>query len=415
MSPASLLRVPQQPQLPPPQAFFDIVGMPGGAWPEITASASYYNGKTYLGYLDADGNVRVASYNHTTRQVVVSPSIVTGISVDWHSAPSVLIRSSDHKILIAVAPHNTAHMHVAVSSNAEDASAWGAATDIGGTLSLTAATYANLVQLSGESGKIYLFYRDVVSSTNRLYMSTSTDGGGTWSARTQVYGNTSHQGYWVIDSDSTSRIDFIASDGAIDADGFGSLYHFYYTGGSYFKSDGTSAGSLPLAPASITKFYDSTTNGGVRVPLSVVAAGGPYAAWAAYNTAGAGSNENYWYGFYSGGSWTVNKIDDTGAVPEIPGAVEGGLAIDPIDPTKVYVSRKTSGRWQMLIYTTANGGTSWTNSQITTDTSDGGDVKPIRPRDAATGLRCLWYSGPYGPQGSPFSFKIRGYPNPRLT
>ncbi len=406
------LRTPRQPQVPA-RTWFGLVGMPGGGWPGQNTPSSYYNGNTYFGYQDGDGNIRVASYNHATGAVVISPAIVTGLAVDYHSAPSVLVRSSDHKILVSIAPHNTLHMYVAVSSNAEDVSAFGAATDIAGTLGGTAFTYANLFQLSGESGKIYLYFRDQVSGTNKLCFSTSTNGGSTWTALTILYANTGKSSYWVIDSDSTNRIDIVTSDAVADADGSGDLYHFYYTGGSYFKSDGTliSAG-LPLAPSNLTKIYNGATNGFIRDPLGIISSGGPYAVWASYNSAGAGSNENYWYGVLSGGTWTVNKIDDDGSLPENPGALEGGCSIDATDPNTVFASKKISGRWQMHRYVTANGGSTWTATRLTFDTPDGGDLKPSTPRNAAVGLRCLWLSGTYGPAGSPFSFKIRGYPNP---
>lgn len=404
------LRVPHYPQVPA-AAWEQILEMPGGGFPGNTVGAAYYNGNTYFGYIDGNGAIRVSSYNHATRAVTKSPAIVSGLAVDYHSGPSVLVRSSDHKIVIAAAPHQGTHMYVAVSTNAEDVSAWGAATDIASTLGGTAYTYANLFQLSGESGKIYLFYRDVASSTNWLTYSTSTDGGSTWAAQTHLYGNSGHQSYWAIDSDSMSRIDFITSDGAADADGFGSVYHFYKSGSSYYKSDGTViSASLPLVPSNLTKIYDGATNGYVRVPSSVITTGGPYAGWASYNSAGAGSNEAYWYGVFTGGAWTVNQIDDTGSVPEIPGAAEGDVAIDAIDPSIVYVSRKSSGRWQMFRYETSDSGATWGSSQLTDDASDGGDIKPLVPRDAAVGLRCLWQSGTYGPAGTPFSFQLRKYP-----
>lgn len=398
--------------------------MPGGVFSELTSPAFYYNGSTYIGYMDPAGNVRVASYNHSTRAVAISPAIVSGLNSNWHLAPSVLVRSSDHKLVIAV-PAVSA-FYIAVSTNAEDVSAWGTATNINSSLGGATYIFANLFQLSSESGKIYLCYA-TQGTTYECCYSTSTDGGSTWASQTQVYstGDTNHPEF-AFSSDMNSRIDFLVADGQASADSNASLYHFYYTGGSFFKSSGASVtGTKPYAPSGVTKIYDGATNGLVRSPCTIITnSGNPAATWAAYNSAGSGSNENYWYGSCSGGTWTVNKIDDAGAVIEVPGAGEGDAGNDPLDPSVVYVSRKVLGRWQMFKYQTANSGSTWTSTQLTFDTSDpnlGGDVKPIYPINAVASLRCLWLSGPYGPQSLGAStnigatMKIRGYPNPEAA
>lgn len=424
MTLASLL-VSQEPPVPSPPAWFDVVGMPGGVMGGLDTPAFYYNGNTYIGYMDPRGNIRVASYNHTTHAVTISPAIVTGLNSNWHLAPAVLVRSSDHKLVIAVP--DVSAFYIAISTNAEDVSAWGAATDISATLGGSTYIFANLFQLSGESGTIYLCYANQPTSPSVNYSccySTSTDGGSTWAAQTKVYstGNTNHPEF-AFSSDMNSRIDFLVADGQASADSSASLYHFYYTGGSFLKSDGTAVGgSKPYAPSGVTKIYDGATNGLVRSPTTIVTNGGsPVASWVAFNSAGSGSNENYWYGTCSAGTWTVNTITDSGAVIEVPGAAEGGTANDPTDPTVVYVSKKTSGRWQMFEYQTANGGTTWSSTQLTSDTTDSslaGDVKPVCPTNAVSTLRCLWNSGPYGPQSLGAStnigatMKIRGYPNP---
>lgn len=401
--------------------------MPGGTITgNLTSGAFYYNGNTYIGYMDPQGNVRVASYHHSSRAVTISPAIVTGLNSNWHLGPAVLVRSSDHKIVIAVSAVTS--VYIAISTNAEDVSAWGTATDISSSLGGSTYVFANLFQLSSESGKIYLCYANQVTSPSVAYaccFSTSTDGGSTWAAQTKIYiPNTTSKPEFAFSSDFNSRIDFLVADGQASADTSASLYHFYYTGGSYYKSNGAAAGgSAPYTPSNITKVYDGATNGIVRSPMSIMTNGGnPVGSWAAYNTAGAGSNENYWYGSCSGGTWTVNKIDDMGAVIEVPGSAEGDACVDVTDPNTVFVSKKVSGRWQLFKYVTANGGTSWASTQLTFDTSDSslaGDVKPVPPINAVSALRCLWLSGPYGPQNIGASanlgatMKIRGYPNPQ--
>lgn len=402
------------------QSTFTLTPTPYGMLgSDLVSGAVYHNGKTYIGVIDNDGNVKVAAYNHSTNTTTISPAVVSGLADDCHSTPALLVRSSDSKIVLAVAPHSSNHLYVAVSTNAEDVSAWGSATDIVSSIGsgTDLLTYAHLVQLSGESGKIYLFYRDAITETNptnRIYYSTSTDGGSTWSAGIKIYESSNHQSYWAICDDNISRIDFAVSDGSAAAAETASCYHFYYTGGSYFKTDGTSAGVLPLAPASITKIYDSS-NGNVRAPYSITT--GPIVALAAYDPAGSGQPEKYWYCTQSAGVWTANQIDTSGSVPTTAFS-EGGVAIDRIDPTKVYVSRLSSGLWQLFIYSTTNGGSSWTNTQLTFDSgtpSETMNLRPITPKNENSGLKMVWCFGPHYTTGGgvePSSAQIRGYPNP---
>lgn len=410
------LRTPRQPPLVSPNNFQRLVGMPGGAFVH-TVGAAYYNGKTYFGYPTTNGEIRVSSYDHTTHAVVTSPAIKTGLTGDIHNAPSVLVRSSDHKIVVAFAQQQDTHIYVAISTNAEDVSAWGAATDLDATLGGTSYTYANLFQLSGESGKIYLFYRDmqgVSPTTHALCYSTSTDGGATWSAQTSIYHPTAGtSSYWSIDSDSSARIDFCVSDGTASLGDTASLYHFYYSATHFFKSDGTQiTDSLPLGPSSLTKVSDGATDGSVRVPYAV-ASSGPHVVWAAADPAGWAANpELYLYAVYSGG-WSVNEITGQGAIPN-DDLYEGGLTLDRSDPTKVFLA-KTSGVYQMYLYETPDGGDTWSSTQLTFD-SDWPNFHPISPRDAVSGLRALWGQGPVYPQtvsgvgGSNFACAIRCYP-----
>lgn len=412
------LRVPRQPPLASPASWRRLVDVvQGGAWANTTTSAAYYNGTSYIGYIDLTGTIRVASYDHASHAVAVSPSIMGGFNVDLHTAPGILVRSSDHKILVAFCQQATNHMYIALSSNAEDVSAWGSATDIASTLAGGGQyTYGNLSQLSGASGDIYLHYRDGLDSTGKLCYSVSTDGGSTWSAQTVLYQAT-NGGYWTFDCDDTARLDFLVSDGSAASGDTASVYHFYYDGSSYYQTDGTPiSASLPLAPADLTKVCDGATNGSVRFPYGIVGAGGPYACWAAANTGGWAANpENYWYAVYTGGAWSAHTIADAGAIPNND-IFEGGVAIDRIDPTKTYVARSVSGNYQLFLYETSDGGSTWTSSQLTSDTGDTENYHPLAPHNAASGLRCVWSGGTIAPDTTTnFSCQIRGYPNPQAV
>ncbi len=408
------LRVSQHPTLGPPLPWRALIPMPGGAWPSITMSSAYYNGNTYIGYGDPAGNMRVASYNHATHAVTISPPIVSGLDSDTHNAPSVLVRQSDHKIVIAIGVHATGIMLVAISTNAEDVSAWGSATNINSSIAgLGYYNYANLFQLSGESGKIYLFYRGNTTgavANGHLAFSTSTDGGATWAAQTDVYVPPSGKaGYWSIDSDSTNRIDFAVTSGTVFDDTSGDLYHFYYTGGSYYKSDGTliTAGR-PYGASNLTQIYDGTTNGFMSNSIEI-SCDGPTVSFTAANTGGyVAFPINLWYSRYSAG-WTPHNFADTNFA-----GFDGGVTLDRSDTSNVFAGRYDAVQAQMWLYTTSDGGTTWTSQQLTDDTDQINNA-PVSPRDADAGLTGIWVHGPQAPYTTvaavSFTVDIRGYPN----
>lgn len=409
---AHALTVSRHPPIPSPSEWQRILEMPGGGWPAVNMTSAYYNGNTYIGYVDPAGNVKVAGYDHATGSVTVSPAIVSGLTSDGHNAPSVLIRQSDHKILIAVSQHAAAAMYTAVSTNAEDVSSWGAATNIDSSIGGANYTYANLFQLSGESGKIYLFWRDSLTTVDgKLRFSTSTDGGATWAAYTELYAAPAGRSpYWTMDSDGVSRIDFAITDGEVSHSEAASLYHFYYTGGGYKQSDGTAIStSPPLGPSDLTLIFDGSTVGaGVTTAFSI-AASGPTVGF----TAGDSYPSNpslYKYAVWSGGSWSVNAIDDNGAVV-FP---QGGIAVSRTDPSTVFAQQQQSGQTNIVRFTTGDGGTTWSPKQLTFDT-DQPNIGPIVPRDENSGMRCLWHYGPESPLGTTpgFTVQVRGYPNRR--
>lgn len=418
---ATALRVPRTTPLPSPQVWVpNALGIAGG-WSGNTVNAAYFNGKTYVGFCDGDGKSRIAAYAHSTDTWALSPAILTA-TADIHCTPSVLVRSSDHKIVVATAKHDGTNLYIAVSTNAEDISAWGTATDISSTLGGTTYTYANLFQLSGETGKIHLFYRDYVAgtTTGSLAHATSTDAGATWTAQTVIFSVSGKVAYWAIGSDDTARIDIVTSDGSAASGDTASAYHFYYSGGNWFKSDGIQiTASLPFAAANVTKIYDGATNGNVRAGYDIATNGGnPRAVWAAYNSAGSGSNENYWYGSCASGTWTVNEITDSGSTPDT-NFQEGGVAIDATDVSGVFVSKKTSSVWQIFRYSTTDAGVTWASTQLTADSAptptDIYNLRPRSPRNAAATLTSVFCSGPHFGTGlgvEPPAAQSRRYPNP---
>lgn len=385
-----------------------------------------YNGNTYVGYVvagpsNSTGIIRVAQFNNSTKSVTVSPDVITFGAPDLHETPTVLVRSSDHKILVAACDSAiglpSTHMYTALSTNAEDISSFSAAVEIGAGIGLGASgyTYPNLVQLSGESGKIYLFF--AVGSppiAQKLYFCTSTDGGATWSAPTLLWGNGTSTCYWAINSDDVSRIDFMASSGQGANGQTANLYHFYYDG-AWRKTDGTSMGAIPgggFTTTDATQVYDGTTNGNT-IGAQAVTKSGPTAVSISMNPAGVNFPTLYWYHYYSAGAWHSTNIADNGVSQNTYWFHDGGIGLDSTDKTHVMIARGDNlTDINLFSYVTSDGGATFTAIQITTDgVGQSPYLRPYSPKNADPALTFLCNNGWWPAEGSAaISGQVMRYP-----
>jgi len=108
-----------------------------------------------------------------------------------HSDPSLVMRS-DGKAMVIWTGHNLRYMRMRVQTTAGDWANWDAVVELGPSLfpdddPIPTMTYVNAVNLSGATTPtIYIFFRGDGGVSGKLYYTSSTDDGDTWSAATQV-------------------------------------------------------------------------------------------------------------------------------------------------------------------------------------------------------------------------------------
>lgn len=390
---------------------FTFTAAPEGAWPTLGGSPFQYNGKTWVGYADNTGLIRVAEFTNATG-VVTSTTVGTPGSPDQHDMPAIIRRSSDGKLVTVFCHHAAATIFVRVSTAAEDATSWGSATNIDPSILGTAYTYPWLGQLGDETDDpIYLFVRDQDGSGNNWITSKSTDGGVTWSVLTNlVFGE---RYYAKAYKTSESRIDFVVCNGSY-AEDFASLAHFYYELGSYYKSDGTMiAGSPPFDFADFTLVYDGST-AGVRAPADLVNDGTNIAVVFPVQTGTPsghlGEDEDYVYCRAAVGSatWTNETVatDVGGLTFEF---TEGSLAIDPANINRLFVSRRETSDlgdpFHMYEYI-RTGLNTFTQTQLTS-TGDP-DMYPWFVLNHTPELEVVWLKGTFTNQTT-YDTGIEGY------
>lgn len=388
--------------LTPPAIVRDILAAPEGGWTWfIDPRAVHYNGLTYFGFVNGDGDIIVRTVDPATGAVGAESNLHTALQVDDHANPSLLVRDSDHKLLVFYCAHDDTTMRVRVSTTSLDTDpdlgdGFAAESSLDASLGGADYTYPNPIQLTAETNApIYLFYRDVASGTTHdLVYGKSTDGGASWSAQTIVARDTSKTGrcYWRIAQNGTDRIDFAVTDGHPFHDSDVSIYHFYYEGGAYFRSDGSSAGSLPIDTSDMTEVYDGAAGDEAWVWDIAIDDGQPVIAFATFPST---SDHRYQYARWTGSAWDVTEVVASGG--HIYGNGDepyysGGVVIDRADGSRLYLSREVAGEWEMYMYT--RNGSGWTVRAMT----EGSPSKQIRPapvHGADSRLRVLWMAGDY--------------------
>lgn len=360
-----------------------------GGWTQIPYPKGVeYNGALYFGDVNgSNGNIELYKYVISTATLTGPTVLHAALQQDTHAAPAVLVRS-DGKIVAAYSAHNdVSHLYVWISTNAEDISA-GTETNIDASFGSDTYTYANLVQLSGESNKLYLFVRSQDVSTSYLQMSTSTNGGATWAAHTDLFAQSGDHVYWKIADNGTDRIDFTISSDDGDPVGLGNIYHFYYNG-TYRNSAGTSIGSPTFDLTDLTLVYNSSDP---AWPTDIILDGSTPRI--VYNVSLATNTDSKWgYAYWTGSAWTnVTVLSSVGFGVIDPSPV---AALDAEDPDHLYAVRYIGGHHQLWRYTTISGGASWDTGEAI---GSGGvdNIYPTAVKNHVDGHPAvLWLFGTY--------------------
>src|SRR4051794_36926881 len=157
-------------------------------------------GKTFAGWIDSSGDVRVATLGGATA------TLHTGLGVDDHNNPALLVRA-DGRLQAFYSAHGGAEMFFRLSADGER---WDAerrvATNTPGTRGFT---YPNPVQLAGEQGRIHLFWRG--GDWNPAF-STSPDGL-TWAPARTLIRVPGQRPYVKVASDGRDTIHVAFTDG----------------------------------------------------------------------------------------------------------------------------------------------------------------------------------------------------------
>jgi hypothetical protein len=323
------------------------------------------NGHVLAGGVDEFGNkyCDVATTTGIKKSVVLYQD-TSGLGYDNHGHPA-FVQLPDGSVVAVMTGHHQDYIRVSKSA-VNDATRWTDAKQINGSWGYTQYTYSMPVYLPGDNGgTLHNFFR---ANSNQTFYTKSTDGGVTWSAPIWVfYPEPGKRPYVKPVANGNSRIDFCILGGNPNEEGAINIYHMYYLNGSFYKTTGGAAITLPFDPNDGSTLTNVYTDTGGRVGLdhdiAINASGRPVILYTACDDVG-GLTGVYWRAEWSGSVWNKTQIATTGTSitgdPWEPG--EG--CIDPDNTNIVYVSRETGdGIHQIWKYTW--GGSSWSGSAVT--------------------------------------------------
>ncbi|MEO5602712.1 MAG: BNR-4 repeat-containing protein [Cyclobacteriaceae bacterium] len=383
-----------------------------GAWCWFSdPRAIYYEGeynRTYSGWVDSLGNVVIGFYDH--REKTIETHILhRDFEKDDHNNPSFFM-DPDGRLMVFYSKHATGSepIFLARAKLSENISQWESLDTLRLNDTIQYAglsntyTYTNIIQLSEEKNKLYLFWRGADYKPN---FSVSQDGGKNWSPGKililpeRIYKN--RRPYIKIASNNKEVIHFAFTDGHPNAEPANSIYYAKYQQAGLYKANNEKIldwSALPIEPGQADMVYDAkeTQEKAWIWDVAEDTDGQPVIVYSRFPS---DSNHVYYYAVYDEGKWINYRLVDSGGwFPDTKeGTVErepnysGGIVLDHQDPSIVYLSRQKNGVFEIERWKTTDKGETWKVKEVS-DGSQYDNVRPfvVRSHKKSDSLNVLW-------------------------
>ena len=368
----------------------------GGAWSWFgDPRAVSTSGKTFVGWVDLEGDIKVSSYDHLTGERVTA-LLQARLNQDDHANPSLHVRP-DGRLMVFCSRHVGPAMHYRVSSRPGDVRSWEPPQTVPANVAGNRGyTYPNPIRL--DDGTTYLFWRG--GNYNPTF-STQADGSTAWSPARNLILMPNERPYVKYASSGGNTI-HVAYTNAHPSE-FPDVNIYYarvragrieHAGGSLIRP----LANAPIAPAD----GDQVLNPSQPTWVHDVAAdsqGRPVIVFASFPSA---TDHRYHYARWTGSVWEVREITRAGGSFRGDGGspyYSGGITLDHEDPSRVYLSRQVApGSWQVEMWTTPDGGATWNDMPVSLPETQR-NVRPVSPRGMPElfdhPLSVVWMRGAY--------------------
>lgn len=410
-----------------------------GAWTWFNDErAIFHQGSLFIGYVRNNGQYGITRYDPSTNESSdMILSTATSQQQDDHNNPSIT-PLPDGRLMVLYAKHlggSQFYQRTSLVPQPSTSADWG--PEIVRPLSAN-NTYNNTYLLTGESNRIYNFHRNINFNPT---ITLSNDLGATWETSIPFIevGSGSVRPYPRYCSNGANRIDLIYTDGhPRDVDN--SIYHMFYQGGAFRKTDGTVIDTFANLPLD----HQGGQRGSVIYPYSASEWGpgqGPddwipgARAWtwdihygedghpvcvfqvqtgtdATWST----SRIFYYYARWTGSEWRRRFIAQAGrGIYAAESDYGGGMCIDPSNPSIVYIASNaanpfnlgnvsnvplnSNARFEIYRGVTSDGGVTFVWTPVTVN-SAADNLRPIVPENSPFDQTLIWFSGTYNTYSS---------------
>lgn len=209
--------------------------------------------RTYVGWVDHEGDVKVSSFDHSTRERVTAV-LQARLNQDDHASPSLLVRP-DGRLVVFYSRHVGPAMHYRVSTRPEDVTSWEPPQTVPtNSAGVRGYTYPNPLRL-GDEAATYLFWRG--GNYNPTF-SVQPDGESTWSAARTLIRVPGARPYTKYASSGDDTIHVAFNNAHPNEHANVNVYYARIRAGLIERAGGQQIGSLdaPIAPADADLIYD---------------------------------------------------------------------------------------------------------------------------------------------------------------
>jgi hypothetical protein len=367
-----------------------------GAWSWFgDPRAVTHDGRTYVGWVDLEGDIKVSSFDHASGERVTAV-LAARLNRDDHANPSIQVRP-DGRLVVFYSRHVGPAMHYRVSSQPEDISSWEPPQTLAVNVpGIRGYTYPNPVRLAGE-GRTYLFWRG--GNYNPTF-SVQDDGSSSWSPAQNLMLKPNERPYAKYAESGGDTIHVAYTNAHPNEFPSVNVYYARIRAGRIERATGQQIGTLggtPIAPEAGDPIFDRAEPSWVH-DVAADASGNPVIVFASFPSP---SDHRYHYARWTGAAWDVHEITPAGGSfrEELRPAdyYSGGLTLDHEDPSRVYVSRQSGTSWQVETWSTPNGGASWSQQAVSAPSAEK-NVRPVSPRGMTPfggDLSVVWMRGAY--------------------
>lgn len=369
-----------------------------GSWswfgdPRAVYVAGQYD-EIFAGWLDWSGGVTVGAYD--PQFGLRRQDVIGYLFHDDHSAPSIFIEP-DRRLTVFWSAHNGSRMDYRSTLRPEDITAWGPLQHVpSNVIGSLGYTYPNPVQLPAEGNTLYLFWRG--ADWSEVYATRALDG--RWSRARELIRVPGQRPYVKEDSNGSDEIALAFTDGH-PRNVLSSIFFVVYRAGSLWTAGGRWISRItggPIAPQRADIVYDARA---ARVPAWVwdVALGRRGRPVIVYATFPSADHHQYWYADWTGARWVSHFLTSAGGTIS-PAGIEaeysGGITLDHLDPSVVYLSRQVGDGFEIERWITDDGGWRWRHT-VVVPAAGTDNVRPFVPRGWDRGpMSLLWLRGQYG-------------------